>query len=130
MPSDYTMTEYEYWYLLRDLFFEQLSFDWDRTTDEEHTHWTAELSREALEYDGRWHQIIDGSVPVYTYAAIETWLNVGMPEAEDYFGENAGTIVEQVMAGLYYWADSYCREFFDEWHEEFMEMKTTGKVAV
>ena len=50
------------------------------------------------------HEQADGLVNVYTYACMQEWLAVGMPEAEDYTGEQAeGTIIGQVMAGMYYW---------------------------
>jgi hypothetical protein len=124
MGDDYIHTEYGYEQLLKMLIMDQLSYDWDATNDEEHTHWNAFDTRSSIEDSGRWHEIIDGSVPVYTYAAIRTWLNLGMPDAKEEYGmDNSSTIIEQVMAGIYMWADQCVGENFESWHDEFVNGK-------
>lgn len=49
------------------------------------------------------HEQADGMVNVYTYACIQEWLAVGMPDAEDYGADTGGTIIQQVMASMYFW---------------------------
>lgn len=117
-------TEYEYRRIIKDSFFEALAFHWGKLSDDEREQ-SAFDCRDALEYDGRWHEAIDGCVPVYTYSAIQTWLNLGMPDAKDEYGmaDNA-TIIEQVMAGIYLWGDQYAGEMFEDWHEEFVRSVT------
>lgn len=117
-------TEYEYRALLKSVFFEGLGYHWEKLSDDE-CEQSAFDCRDALEYDGRWHEMIDGSVPVYTHAAIQTWLNLGMPDASEHYGmaDNA-KIIEQVQAGIYYWADQFVGEMFEEWHQEFVADKT------
>ena len=117
-------SEYEYEQHLKSYFMEELAYGWSCLSEDEYENWGAESVWEGLDYAGRSHEIIDNAVPVYTYSAISTWLNLGMPEAEDYGLENSGTIVEQVMAGIYLWADAYVRENFENWHEEFVHSKT------
>lgn len=116
--------EYEYMRILKDSVLEALTYYWEDLSDDEREDLTGENCFEWLDDHGRIHEVVDGCVPVYTYSGIQTWLNIGMPEAEDYGGENTGTIVEQVMAGTYYWADAYVREMFDDWFEEFVLDKT------
>lgn len=118
-------TEYEYRELLKSLFVEAFSYHWAKLDDDARNSESAFACRDALEYDGRWHEIIDGSVPVYTHAAIQTWLNLGMPDAKEEYGmDDKASIIEQVMAGIYMWADQFVGEMFEDWWSEFVADKT------
>jgi hypothetical protein len=117
-------SEYQYRMIVKDSVLEAVNYYWEDLSDDERADLTGENCFEWLDEHGRIHEVVDGCVPVYTYSGIQTWLNIGMPEAEDYGGENTGTIVEQVQAGIYYWADAYVREMFDDWFEEFVHSKT------
>lgn len=45
----------------------------------------------------------DSLVNVYTYDCLQEWLAAGMPEAEEYGIDTGGTIIEQVMACMFFW---------------------------
>src|SRR3990167_4964944 len=78
-----------------------------------------------LDYSGRVHEIIDGSVPVYTHEIKSTWLLHGPALEEAY--ENAGVgdnpMENDGMAAIYYyvsdrvneWYNDNAQEVFDEW---------------
>ena len=116
--------EYEYRRILKDSVLEALVYYWEDLSDDEQADLTGEKCFEWLDEHGRIHEVVDGCIPVYTYSAIQTWLNIGMPEAEDYGSENTGRIVEQAQAGTYYWADAYVREMFNDWFDEFVQGRT------
>lgn len=118
-------TELEFERLVKSVFVSELRQDFTDLSVDERDDWNAESVYEGYEYAGRWHEIIDGLVPVYNVDIVETWLALGMPEAEDYGDVNHGTIIRQMMVGIYWWADEYARQNFERWHEEVVSAELT-----
>lgn len=119
-------TEYEFGKLIEEVVKSELRNDWNATNDDEHAHWGAESTFEGYEYAGRWHEMIDGCVPVYNVDIVKTWLELGMPEGEDYGDVYEGKIIQQMMIGIYWWADEYARERFELWHNEVVSAELTN----
>ena len=118
-------TELEFERLIESVFVSELRGDFTDLSVDERDDWNAESVYEGYEYAGRWHEIIDGLVPIYNVDIVETWLALGMPQAEDYGDENTGEIIKQMMVGIYYWADEYARQNFEGWHENVVSAELT-----
>lgn len=118
-------TELEFERLIESVFVSELRSDFTDLSVDERDDWNAESVYEGYEYAGRWHEIIDGLVPIYNVDIVETWLALGMPEAEDYGDVNTGEIIRQMMIGIYYWADEYARQNFERWHEAVVTAELT-----
>ena len=116
-------TEYDFKRDIKAWFVEALEYDFKELADDEREHWGAESVAEGMKDSGSWHEIVDGSVPIYNYGIVTLWSELNMPEAADYGDENAGEIIRQMMVGIYYWADEYARENFEDWHNEVVSKK-------
>ena len=119
-------TEYEFKQDIKHWFVEELEADFKDLADDEREHWGAESVAEGMTDSGRFHEIVDGCVPIYNYQIVTLWLDCNMPEAEDYGDVFEGDIIKQMMAGLYWWADEYARENFEDWHSEVVSGKEQG----
>ena len=121
-------TEYECREDIKRWFVEALEYDWKEFikgdfSDADKDAWTAKYVLEEYEYNGRFHEIVDGCVPVYNHEIVTLWLDLNMPEAAEYGDENVGEIIRQMMVGIYYWADEYARKNFEDWHNEVVKQK-------
>lgn len=80
-----------------------------------------------LDYSGTIHEIVDGSVPIYTHEIKCTWFLHGSDLEEAY--ENAGVgdnpMENEGMAAIYFyiqeqvneWYSDHAQDIFDEWQE-------------
>lgn len=81
-----------------------------------------------LDYSGTIHEIVDGSVPIYTSEINDTWYLYGSELEEAY--ENAGVgsnprendgmaaIYFYIMDKVAHWYDMYADGIFNDWREE------------
>lgn len=110
---------YDYVRWIEGAFIEQLRYDWAELVEDEREAWGAESVAEGYEYSGMFHQILDGLVPIYTDDVVKLWLDLGMPEGDDWGHEvSEMDIVTQMRVGIYSWADDYARRNFEGWHNE------------
>ena len=121
-------TEYDFKRDIKAWFVEALEYDWKEFikgdfSDADKDAWTAKYVLEEYEHNGKFHEIVDGCVPIYNYDIGTLWLNLNMPEAEDYGSVFEGEIIKQMMAGIYWWADDFARENFEGWHNEVVKQK-------
>lgn len=82
-----------------------------------------------LDYSGSVHEIVDGSVPLYTNEIADTWYlySSELEEAYDNAGVGSNPRENDGMAAIYFyiqekvndWYQSDAQEIFDEWQEEF-----------
>lgn len=76
-----------------------------------------------LDYDGSIHEIVDGSVPVYTYEIKCAWFLHGNDLGQAY--ENAGIgdnpMENDGMAAIYCYIDQAVREWYDGNAEDIFE---------
>lgn len=80
-----------------------------------------------LDYDGRMHEIVDGSVPIYTSEINDTWYLYGsdLEEAYENAGVGANPKENNGMPAIYFFIDQEVREWyeanaediFNEWRE-------------
>lgn len=81
-----------------------------------------------LDYSGAIHEIVDGSVPIYTGEIEDTWyLHASeLEEAYDNAGIGDNPRENNGMAAIYYyihekvceWYDENAQDIFDEWQEK------------
>jgi hypothetical protein len=89
-----------------------------------------------LDYSGAIHEIIDGSVPIYTKEIEDTWYLYASELEEAY--ENAGVgdnpRENNGMAAIYYYIDAKVRDWYsdnaDEVFEEWKEKRTSPAEAM
>ena len=96
---------------------EQIKWSLTNCNDDERDDLFADSEnlREYMMDNGEFHEVVDGAVPIYTADIVETWLELDMPEAEDFagdVGEQTG-IIEQMMLGIYYALDDYAVRSFE-----------------
>jgi hypothetical protein len=120
-------TEYEFSKLIEEVVKSELRGDFTDLSVDEHDAWNAESVFEGYEYAGRWHEIVDGLVPVYNVDIVKTWLELGMPEGDEWGHDvTEMPIIQQMMVGIYGWADEYARDHFERWHEEIVSAELTN----
>lgn len=86
-----------------------------------------------LDYSGTIHEIVDGSVPIYTAEINDTWYlhkNV-LEEAYENAGVGDNPLENDGMAAIYF----YIMDKVNEWYNDnaddvFEEIKTDGETAV
>ena len=76
-----------------------------------------------LDYSGRVHEIVDGSVPIYTKEITDLWYLYSNEFEQAY--ENAGTgenpLEHNGMAAIYFYIHEYVCNWYDEMSEEIFE---------
>jgi hypothetical protein len=118
---------YDYVRIIEALFADQLRYDWaDLSDDEKARGGNAESVAEGWEYSGKFHELVDGLVPIYTVDIVRLWLDLGMPEAEDWGHEvSEMNMIQQMSVGIYYWTEGYARQNFEGWFDEVISAVTT-----
>ena len=86
-----------------------------------------------LDYDGRFHEIVDSSVPIYTGEIEDTWYLYSnqLEEAYEDAGVGDNTRENNGMAAIYFyifaecceWYGNNAQDIFDEWEENKSEDK-------
>ena len=73
-----------------------------------------------LDYSGAIHEIVDGSVPIYTHEIKTAWFLHGSDLEAAY--ENAGVgdnpMENDGMAAIYYYIDQEVREWYDDYAKD------------
>ena len=112
--------QYDFVRLIEGVFVDALRYDWRELADDEREAWGAESVAEGWEYSGRFHELVDGLVPIYNRDIVKLWLDLGMPDANEMAGHEVSemTIIQQMQVGIYCWAEDYARQNFEAWHEE------------
>ena len=100
-------------------FIEQLRWDWRELADDERDAWGAESVAEGWEYSGRFHELVDGLVPIFTTDVVKLWLDLGMPDGNEMYGHDVSEldIIQQMKVGIYCWCEDYARRHFETYHE-------------
>jgi hypothetical protein len=127
-----TNNRHDYAGIIEAVFLDQLKFDWAKFSegdfsDADRDAWTAEYVLEEYDYNGMFHQMVDGLVPIYTTDVVELWLDLGMPDAYEMAGHAVGDldIIQQMKVGIYCWTDDYARRHFVTYHEVVTATVTT-----
>jgi hypothetical protein len=122
-----TNNRHDYAGIIEAVFLDQLKFDWVRLVDDEREDWDAETALESYDYDGRFHEMVDGLVPSYTTDVVELWLDLGMPDGNEMYGHDVSEldIIQQMKVGIYCWTEDYARRHFVTYHEVVTATVTT-----
>ena len=84
-----------------------------------------------LDYSGRFHEIVDSSVPIYTKNIEDTWYLYASELEEAYSNAGVGSDSRENngMAAIYYYIHEKCAEWYnekaDEIFDEWLESKET-----
>ena len=99
------------------------------------TYETPDLGND-LDYDGRFHEIVDGSVPIYTHEIDDTWYLYGNELEEAYESAGVGDNPKENdgMAAIYFYIMQECSDWYyknaDEIFEEWDAKKETVWAAM
>jgi hypothetical protein len=81
-----------------------------------------------IDYDGRFHEMVDSNVPIYTSEINDTWYlyKNALEKAYDDAGVGEDSLENNGMSAIYFYIQQECNEWwnnnaqdvFDEWKEE------------
>jgi hypothetical protein len=120
--------QYDYVAQIESNFIEMIRWDWDRLADDERDGWLdGDNVLEQYDYNGRFQEMLDGLVPIYTRDIVKLWLSLGMPDANEMAGHDVSEldIIQQMKVGIYCWAEDYARRHFVTYHEVVLATVTT-----